>query len=163
MSHPLLAFALLTSFATAAGPALAEASRQPRDACALVSPGEMARLLSGPQPLTFEDADNGGSSCLYELTPEGPVVVVSLLTGDWGAVESEYDEAPELQIPNLGQAAFWSSRQRALHVLLPEGAILRVSFSSRAGWRSTHAQRALAIEVARRAIAMQPVSARGPG
>lgn len=97
------------------------------EVCSLVSLQSVRSLVGGPASFTKVVDDNGGASCLYELSADGPVITLSLLNGEWPAVEAEYLDARETPVPALGPHAFWSTRNRALHVLAPNGQVMRIS------------------------------------
>jgi hypothetical protein len=118
------------------------------DACKLISPKAVAVLLIGPVARASEESDNGGSSCLYQLSPEGPLIVLSVLAGDWAGIRSEYEDAPEASVPGLGRAAFWSERNHALHVLMPSGLVMRVSLDPQEDGWSGPRLKTLAIRIA---------------
>jgi hypothetical protein len=131
------------------------------DACALVSLSAMSRIVGTTVALQNEQSDNGGSSCVYQLTGEGPLITISLLNGDWGAIQSEFDNAPEAAVPDLGRSAFWSQREHALHVHLTNGVVMRISLDRReAGWKGPELK-SLAVQIASQALKPSPPKSNG--
>lgn len=131
-----LAGALIAAIVLAPQPGHAAIANPDSDVCGLVSLPYVQKLVGRPASFTRVEDDNGGASCLYELSPSGPVITLSLLNAPWPAVEAEYLDAPETPVPALGAHAFWSLRDKALHVLAPNGQVMRISVGRREGdWR----------------------------
>jgi hypothetical protein len=122
------------------------------DACRLISAQAVASLLMGPVARSSEESDESGSSCIYQLSPEGPLIILSVLAGDWAGIRSEYEDAPEATVGGLGQDAFWSERDHALQVLMPNGLVMRVSLDAQEDGWSGPRLRTLAIRVAAEAL-----------
>jgi hypothetical protein len=131
-----LSAALIAAIVVGPRPAHAAASDPDSHVCGLVSLSYVRNLVGRPATFAEVEDDNGGASCLYELSANGPVITLSLLDAQWPAVEAEYLDAPETRVPALGPHAFWSQRDSALHVLAPNGQVMRISVARREGdWR----------------------------
>jgi hypothetical protein len=143
---------LVTIFVLAASSGHAAPANPDADVCALVSLQAASNIVGRPVALARAEEDNGGASCVYQLTPDGPVIAVSLLNAEWPAIQAEYSDATEVPVVALWPHGFWSPRDLALHVPAPNGQVMRISLDRREGAWSGQDLRRLAADFAAQAL-----------
>lgn len=137
-SGGMAAAALIVTLALSPASVRAAPKSPDADVCRLISVEAAQKIVGRPVTTAAAEADNGGSACVYEASPAGPVVMVSLLDTTVAAVATEESNAKETPVPELGPTAFWSTRYLALHVQAPNNQVIRISLNRTEGsWSGT--------------------------